>query len=382
MDQMKPPGSTLLGRMALARGHTQGFDYLRILLAISIVLWHTVVTCYGFAAQETGWSGWRRPFVALILPMFFALSGFLVAGSLERCRTLTTFLSLRVLRLIPALAVEICLSAIIVGPMVTNLALPDYAADPATRAYFLNIVGDMHYALPGVFSGNPFPYVVNGQLWTVPFELDCYLAIAVLSVVGLHHYRRVFTVLVLGLQLAFAAMAAHSGLLSAHVTGPAPGRVLVLCFLAGVMLYLNREHVVHSRTLAILSLAASLLLLAAPSGDMFVAIPAAYLTVYLGLLNPRRLAIMKTGDYSYGIFLYGFPVQQAVAYLGPWARHSAVSIGLSLPIVALIAAASWHGVEKHALKLRRHLPAMERWLQSVPLLRLSRFKIGREGGAA
>ena len=63
MDQMKPPGSTLLGRMALARGHTQGFDYLRILLAISIVLWHTVVTCYGFAAQETGWSGWRRPFV-------------------------------------------------------------------------------------------------------------------------------------------------------------------------------------------------------------------------------------------------------------------------------------------------------------------------------
>ena len=259
------------------------------------------------------------------------------------------------LRLIPALAVEICLSAIIVGPLVTTLPLPDYAADSATRAYFLNIVGDMHYALPGVFSGNPFPYVVNGQLWTVPFELDCYLALAVLSVIGLHHHRRAFTVLVLGLQVAFGAVAMHRGLLSAHVVGPAPGRVLVLCFLAGVTLYLNREHVAHSRALAILSLAVTLALLAMPSGDMFVALPAAYLTVYLGLLNPRRLAFMKTGDYSYGIFLYGFPVQQAVAWFGPWARHPVVSIGLSLPIVALIAAASWHGVEKHALKTQAAL---------------------------
>ena len=376
------PGRTLQDRMALARSHPQGFDYLRILLAISIVLWHTVVTCYGGAAQDLAWSGWRRPFLALILPMFFALSGFLVAGSLERCKTLAAFLSLRVLRLIPALAVEICLSALLVGPLVTDLSLHDYFNDPATHAYFLNIVGDMHYALPGVFSSNPFPYIVNGQLWTVPFELKCYVAIAILAVIGLHHYRRAFFVFVIAVQVVFGIMALRRGISATHVIGPVPGRILVLSFLAGVTLYLNRGQVAHSSGLALLSLAVILVLLAVPSGDMFIALPAAYWTVYLGTLNPSRPAIMKSGDYSYGIFLYGFPVQQAVSSLGPWARNPAVSIGLSLPIVALIAALSWHGVEKHALKLRRYLPAMERLLASVPLTGLSRFKIASREGRA
>jgi hypothetical protein len=35
-----------------------------------------------------------------------------------------------------------------------------------------------------------------------------------------------------------------------------------------------------------------------------------YVTVYLGLINFKRFSFVKGADYSYGIYLYGFAVQQ------------------------------------------------------------------------
>ena len=92
---------------------------------------------------------------------------------------------------------------------------------------------------------------------------------------------------------------------------------------------------------------------------IFVPIPATYFTIYVGLFNPQRLTFMKSGDYSYGIYLYGFPIQQTVASLGPWTHNWAINLALSIPSVAFVAAFSWHGIEKHALKLRHYLPAVE-----------------------
>jgi peptidoglycan/LPS O-acetylase OafA/YrhL len=133
--------------------------------------------------------------VTLILPMFFALSGFLVAGSLERCRTLVGFLSMRALRILPALAMEIVLSALVLGPLVTDLPTAAYFGDPEFARYFLNIIGDIHYHLPGVFVTNPLASV-NQQLWTIPFELECYVALAVLASLGLHRQRQTFVAVV------------------------------------------------------------------------------------------------------------------------------------------------------------------------------------------
>ena len=104
--------------------------------------------------------------------MFFALSGFLVASSLERCKTLFTFLGLRAIRILPALAVEIFISALIIGPLFTTEPAKAYFAAPEFHDYFLNILGDIHYHLPGVFAANPSD-AVNGQLWTVPYEMIC-----------------------------------------------------------------------------------------------------------------------------------------------------------------------------------------------------------------
>jgi peptidoglycan/LPS O-acetylase OafA/YrhL len=105
---IKPNNSrlTIAERLEQVKNRPSGFDYMRIALAVSVICWHSVVTSYGNQGQEQIWaSTWWVPF-AFILPMFFTLSGFLVASSFERCRTLITFIGFRIFRIIPALSVE------------------------------------------------------------------------------------------------------------------------------------------------------------------------------------------------------------------------------------------------------------------------------------
>lgn len=167
-------------------GPTSGFDYLRLILAIGVLAWHSYPLTQGDVAAGQFMSGWGGALVRLILPMFFALSGFLVAASLER-NTLGTFLAFRALRIAPALVVEITLSALILGPLLTTFSIGDYFGDPRLAKYFLNVVGYIHYQLPGLFAQNIYPNVVNGSLWTVPFELECYCALVVLALLRVMH---------------------------------------------------------------------------------------------------------------------------------------------------------------------------------------------------
>ncbi|MGH7116593.1 MAG: acyltransferase family protein [Stellaceae bacterium] len=341
-------------------GRTSGFDYLRVCLAVGVIVVHTASTSYGHGSDLVVWGGPQRVAVHLILPMFFALSGFLVAGSLERCPTLVSFFGLRILRIVPALSVEVLMSAMIFGPMLSSVDLRAYFTDSEFYSYFLNITGDIHYHLPGVFLTNPIPRAVNEQLWTVPFELECYIALGGLAVIGIIGKRRLTLAIVAIGQCLWAWQAWKRGEVGA--TNGASGAILVLCFLTGILFFQYRDKIRVSKRLLVLSALLCVGLGWLPHGTYYVPIPATYLTVYLGLQNPPRQKYLLAGDYSYGLYLYGFPVQQAFASLGPWAHHWYLNLVVCLPAAFLIACFSWHTVEKPTLALRRYLPAIERKL--------------------
>lgn len=345
---------SLEDRLVATKRRPAGFDYMRIGLALLVVLMHTVDIAYGGVVHRQVYGGVMRPFHALVLPMFFALSGFLVAGSLERCRTLVSFLGLRLLRIVPALAVETLLSALLLGPLFTRLPLADYLHSSGFHVYFLNIIGDIHYNLPGVFEQNPTK-VVNGQLWTLPYELCCYLALSLIAFLTLAHRPKLFIPLVVTLTLCATAYYLNTKHL--RIT-QVSGTALVLSFLWGVALYLSRTKIPWSGGLAAAAAALTILGLAVPGFDCAASLPGAYLTAYLGLLNPRRNKVLFSGDYSYGVFLYGFPIQQAVVALaGPMSWWE--NLALSLPLIGAWAALSWWLVEKPALSLRGPLLAAE-----------------------
>ncbi|MFD2234863.1 acyltransferase family protein [Phaeospirillum tilakii] len=344
--------------MAAAGGHPSGFDYVRLGLAIGVLAWHTVVLSYGLTFQNEVWAGPWRGLPDLILPMFFSLSGFLIAGSLERSAGLVPYLILRGLRILPALVVEMVITACVMGPLVSDYPLSDYLADPRLADYFLSIFGEVKTDLPGVFVHNPLPSVVNGQFWTIPYEIKCYIALALLSLVGLYRRRGALLGCALALQAAFAVRAWFGPSL---IWAGVPANVLFLCFLFGAVLYRHRNVVPARAGLAAACLLLTAGLLYLHHGPYFVAAPIAYFTVFLCLHNPRRNVLIRHGDYSYGIYLYAFPIQQLVTLI-PGVETWYDNLLLALPLTLAVAVVSWHGLERRVLALRCHIPAVRQAL--------------------
>lgn len=347
--------------MANADGRPSGFDYMRLFLSVSVLLSHTGSTAYGNHATDQLYASAASGPLRMILPMFFALSGFLVAGSMGRCQTIVKFMGLRILRIYPALAVEVLLSALIIGPILTTLPLQQYFTDPQFWRYLVNATGHITFHLPGVFASNPKPLVVNGQLWTVPFELLSYISLGVLIILGAQK-RRVL------LPLGTAALLVLCALQAGYQDGwnfneyyrPLRGPLLVACFLAGVTIHSYHNVIPMNGLLFAGSLISSLTLLSAvPNGYYISIIFIAYATVYLGVLSPRRFGIIKSADYSYGIFLYGYVVQQAAMAALPWAREWYWNFLVCLPASIIMAALSWHIVEKPAMKLKGLVTTVE-----------------------
>jgi peptidoglycan/LPS O-acetylase OafA/YrhL len=327
-----------------------GFDYLRLSLAIAIIVWHSISVSYGQPAEAAIWSGNFRPVIFFLVPSFFALSGFLVASSLER-NDLSVFVLHRIIRIYPALALEVMLSAFILGPLLTELPLKEYFSDTIFWSYLLNATGYIHYLLPGVFVNNPSPKYVNLQLWTVPLELRCYVAITVLGFFKVYRAPRLSGFLLLLILFGLAASYLWRGF--PPIGGRPSAALVVMAFLFGASIYFLRAVIVYSWSLFVFALILSWVLMSFAETQLFAAITVAYVTVFIGLLNPAHSLFSRLADYSYGVYLYGYPVQQTFAYLFPSTRDWYINSVLSVGATLVIAAISWHCVEARVAANRR-----------------------------
>lgn len=346
-------------RQEVCGGRTTGFDFLRLGLALAVFVWHLQSTSVGRELAMETWNSWLKVVPTAILPMFFALSGFLVSGSLERCRTTGYFLFLRMIRIFPALAVEVWLSALILGPFLTEIALGDYFRSADFQAYLLNTIGIISFSLPGVFEANNYAGVVNAQLWTVPWELECYVAIAVISLLKLYQSRRIAILLALLLTAMFVLTYIHGDLPERHLGG----RALVGYFLFGVLFYRLRAFIPFDPRLFWLCLCTSVIAGSFHGGGYLIFLPLTYVTIYIGLQTWKLPAFMHWGDYSYGIFLYHFVVQQTMVASFDWAQSMILNGVASLVATVILAMLSWHLVELPFQSTRKYGKLMEsRWI--------------------
>lgn len=363
-------------------GFGQGFDFLRIFLATAIIAWHTVqLSGHLELARASGF--WFSEY--LLVPMFFALSGFLVAGSSMRLSA-KNFLLNRVARIVPALVADIVFAALLIGPLVTTLPASLYFTDPAFASYFLNIIGWIHYSLPGVFENNPSSEV-NGALWTVPFEIGCYVILTGLMISGA--IKRpilvpilTYAVLIVGIPLRYAA----SRLVSDHASFVDKlamdlflhrGSLLWTSFLVGIALYQLRYYVPFSKGVAVglvctaifVSVFRDVAILGNPAIYAVMLPLLGYVTVIIGLSPMRRLPGFGTGDYSYGLYLYHVPFLQLLihyfpsAWTGDW-WWTLFFAGFPLALTAAVI--SWHVFEYPALKFRNSFVIKHRPEGGVP----------------
>jgi peptidoglycan/LPS O-acetylase OafA/YrhL len=290
--------------------------------------------------------------------LFFGISGFLVARSWLGTPQLGVYGAKRALRLLPALYVVVLLSALVLGPLYTTLSLGDYFTSSGTYTYALKTLGlyTVGGHLPGVFGHNLVAGPVNGSLWTLPIEAACYVGVALLGVLGLLRRRPWAPLLVfLALWIAMSPRIpttelGKSGQGTLDGAELLTGIRLAAIFFGGVLLYLHRDRV-RLRWDWLAVIVAVFLACSRTNWVPFLAVLVfPYLVLVLAYRTPpswRR--ITATGDVSYGLYLYAFPVQQALvaslgAGLGPLAMFA-----LAFPITYLLALGSWWLVERPAL---------------------------------
>lgn len=142
--------------------------------------------------------------------------------------------------------------------------------------------------------------------------------------------------------------------------------MLVLYFTVGSVCFLYRETLRLSTILFALSLLALAVSLAF-GGFGFVA-PAAlpYAILWLAFKLPIR-HFDAAGDFSYGTYLYAFPVQQGLALLRVQDHGYASYLACSLIVTAIFAVVSYHWIEAPCLKWKGvNIPAILRTRTSLP----------------
>lgn len=377
---------TLSKALDASRGVGPGFHMLRHLLSFVILAHHCRIAVRGIETSAGYAKGMAltsssvvnlsqgemivellRPGLYALVGMFFALSGFLVAGSAFRNPRVGVFFANRALRIIPALSVEVFLSALLLGPLVTNLPLPAYFTDWQFFRYFGNIIGDVTFELPGVFLANPWPKMVNANLWTLPPEFWCYALMLAMMLTGviLHHKRMtiaISTAFILALLLTVYDPVTYSVKAdSTHFTS----WYIVMIFFFGVLFQVNAKYIVLSPWLFAGAALGYYILTAADKLGIVSGLLLTYCTVYIGMQNFRGFDRLVTMDLSYGTYLYGFPITQLVTFfMVPHLHHISPVLAylIIFPAVVvltvLFSALSWTYIEKPALGLRkRFLPA-------------------------
>lgn len=340
---------TLADKLKEHQGVGPGFDAIRLYLSITIMALHSLTLAKGVSGYLASPS-WIHSLALSLLPAFFGLGGFLVTGSGMRVRSVGKFALHRFLRIFPALALEVFLSAIVLGAIFTTLNLHDYFSSSEFWIYFKNIVGIINFNLPGVFFDNPFPRTVNGNLWTLRPDYYGYLALICLMLFGIFGRKRLyFYFLLLGLIISLGLdFATEVGKPHFVPTDSA----LVFSFLFGSLLFLKAD-IIPWRVDILLFCLFFYILFGQEGGLSYLSSALiVYVIVYAGMIKIPMPEFLKFGDYSYGIYLYGFPIQQALVAKLLWVREWYILFPVSAVLTLALAVISWHYVEKPFLKLK------------------------------
>lgn len=337
------------------RPEANSLNAIRLVLATMVIASHSYPIAFGLIQSREPLARVaydRSEFGAVAVDGFFALSGFLLTSSWGRSRGVADFARRRLLRIYPAFVICVLACIVIVGP----LTVPDvrsYFRNPLTyRLLKYLYLGRFWNELPYAFAQNPVPGIIDSSLWTIKYELYCYGLLVVWGCCRLLQPRP--TLAFATTLLIFYAGADRMGLSLPLGLAPSYMPRLTTFFFAGAALYLWRNRVPMRADLFMLGLILCCTFPILRSWQAIV-LPTAglYCLFYIGTRQrPVLNRIGRSNDLSYGIYLYAWPIQQLLCQYcvgpgRPWTLTAA-----TLPVVAVVAAASWVLIERPALRLK------------------------------
>lgn len=350
-------------------GTNNNFNLIRLLCAWGVLVFHSVPLAERtYALTDPFYQYFGVSMGEFCVMVFFAISGFLIYRSMCRSSGLLSYIIARALRLLPALFVVLLLSVFVVGPLTTNLSLTAYFQHPETWSYFgnLNLLSTTtQYSLPGVFTDNPFANSVNGSLWTLPLEARLYVATIAFFYCAWLLSKLLKDFLKYIAPLLLAALGIWTALLLQDYAAAGQRHSLFMAlfncaFFMGGVIYAYRDKIPLKASWALVLILGVEFLRNTSVYPLYGTFAIVYTVLVLAYLPKGKiLTFNKLGDYSYGMYIYAFPVQQCLSYwtdigfFGMVCWATLITLGLSI--------VSWHFLESPMLGLKKTLIKQLAW---------------------
>lgn len=348
-------------------GRENNFDFLRFCFASLVIFSHSFELLFAPGTLPSfdpllRFSKGQFAFGGGSVASFFLISGFLISKSWIFSKGTWDYTKKRALRIIPALVVLILFNVFIVGPLAVD-NLHAYFHNPQTYKYLgLMFSTDIDRAdvLPGVFVHNPHPERVDGSLWTIRYEAICYVMVAILGLIGVYKKPKLLLVLFSATYALKAYMVSgHHLTIGGHSLDVFDNLVnLLMYFTVGMLFHFFSDKIPYSPKLFWLSILVLLVSGKLGSNDfklMQLTLPicGAYVLFYVAFIQGLKISkFAKYGDFSYGIYLYAFPVQQLLAHFFPHALNPTTMFFSAWAISFVLAVLSWKLIEQPFMKLK------------------------------
>jgi peptidoglycan/LPS O-acetylase OafA/YrhL len=343
---------------AFLKRENNNFDLIRLVGASTIIFSHSYALVLADFSLEPfqQLSGGKLAVGSPFLFMFFFLSGFLVTRSYLRSHDTMHYIRKRLLRIFPALIVMIPLVMLVVGPLFSELSFQEYFSQRHTWAFLRNFsLFRLQPTLPGVFPHNPDPYFIQTNLWTVALEFAWYMLIAAFGVLTM--FRRRWSLIGLFVVLYASMLLFGDWMLGKDI--PLLGLALKpfvrvgIYFVAGIIFFLYRKTLLQLNPWWLLLLI-PIWFISAINGlsDYTTPLFIPFFTLMFATIPlPFTHKITSLGDPTYGMYIWGVPVQQAVVALLGTNWYVAFFVGWVLSY--LMGMLSWHLVERPSLRLKQ-----------------------------
>ena len=338
--------------------HKNNFDFLRLLFAAFVVVHH----CYpisGISEQDPlfYFSHGSLSYSYLGVRGFFIISGYLIFQSLFRSKNILDYLVKRILRIYPALLVVLIISMLACS-FVFDGSISSYFSQKSTLTYVpvnLSLI-KLQNSITGVFEDNPLKSAINGSLWTIIYEFSMYLFLIPFLFLRRFSSSQKTIIISAVVAILFFGRITLVAYKDVHIGALAFGQWVqfALLFMSGALLSEMKIETYKYRY-ALLVVCALLFFLMMPFKyyeyvQYFILPP---IVIIIGAEAFRGISDIgkKFGDVSYGVYIYGFPIQQ---FLMHYFSFSVLELLLwSLPLSILFGWLSWHHIEKHALAKKK-----------------------------
>jgi peptidoglycan/LPS O-acetylase OafA/YrhL len=283
--------------------------------------------------------------------LFFFISGLVVTNSLINNRMPLQFIVARLFRIMPAFAFIVIFSAFIIGPIVSGFTSKQYFDSSTTYSYITeNLLFNVYYNLPGVFINNFYKYAVNGSLWTLAYEMSCYVILLGVFLI-IRNRGKLFYNIILGV-IILEGFSPYKFIFNWLGTNPEIN-LLPAAFALGALLAVNAEDIKIDKYSVLGAMLIYFFFRTSGYANFFFNV-ASCITILYVAAHKKFNFYRPIYDVSFGVYLWGFVVQQTLYhYTGKifvgW--HCALSLVISF----ILAYITHFLIEKPGINLGKKL---------------------------